>query len=320
MKVIGDERRLVILRSLMSQAATLSQLGRALGAHPAKIRHHLKLLEDAGFVEQTETRIVGGFVEKYYQAIAKAFMVNLAIIPDVGGRKPILAFGSHDIALELLAEQSNQVDQQSMLVPLAVGSLDGLIALRQGMGQLAGCHLFDRVSGDFNRDYVRHIFPGQEMRLLTLTNRQQGLMVAKGNPKGIRSIEDLTREDVVFINRQPGSGTRLWLDIQLKEQGISPAEVEGYKRYANTHRKVGQIITRGEADVGIGLLAAARQLDLNFVPLFQERFDLVLPDNRIADPILQPMLNHLQSSRFRRSVRALGGYDTQHTGDMEGVT
>lgn len=319
LKIIADERRLSILKILMSEAATLSQLGRTLNAHPAKIRHHLKLLEEAGFVELMETRVVGGFIEKYYRASAPAYLINLAIVPEERDSQSILAFGSHDIALELLAEQSNQVSTQTKLVTLPVGSLDGLIAVRQGLGHLAACHLFDEISGEFNEDYVRHLFPGQEMRLLTLTHRQQGLIIRKGNPKGLHTLVDLTRDDVSFINRQPGSGTRLWLDKRLLVEGIAEQSIQGYGRVAFTHLQVSQMIANGTADAGLGLLAAARQYDLDFIPLFNERFDLVLHSETSSDPLLQPILNHLQSATFRKSVQNLGGYDTQHTGDIRGV-
>ena len=316
LKILGDARRLAILRLLMDEPATLSQLGRTLKSHPANVRHHLKLLEEIGLVELISTRVVGGFVEKYYQASARSYMVNLALVPEVADRQNILAFGSHDIALELLASQTNQANQDTVLVPLPVGSLDGLIALRQGVGQIAGCHLFDEVSGDFNREPVRHLFPGRQMLLFTLTHREQGLLVANGNPKAIHSLHDLARPDVRFVNRQPGSGTRLWLDSHLAEEGISIADIQGYELIADTHLSAGQAIIRGDADAGLGLLAAARQLDLDFIPLFEERYDLVLPAESALDPLFQPLLNHMQSAGFRQSIRQLGGYDTQHTGDM----
>jgi len=320
LKVLGDVRRLAILRLLMEEPATLSQLGRALNNHPANIRHHLKLLEEVGLVELISTRVVGGFVEKYYQASARSYMVHLALVPERADRQNILAFGSHDIALEILAGQTNQASPETFLVPLPVGSLDGLIAVRQGLGHVAGCHLFDEVSGEFNRDYVRHLFPGQHMLLFTLTHREQGLMIAPGNPKEIRTIPDLVRPDVTLVNRQPGSGTRLWLDRRLAKERILGADVQGYGLIANTHLSAGQAIIRGDADVGIGLLAAARHLDLDFIPLFEERYDLVLPAESATDPLFQPLLNHLQSSTFRDSIRKLGGYDTHQTGDIIGVT
>ena len=319
LKILGDARRLAILRLLMDKPATLTQLGRTLKSHPAKIRHHLKLLEHAGLVELISTRVVGGFVEKYYQASARSYRVNLVIVPEAADRLNILAFGSHDMALDLLASQTNQANQEAVLVPLPVGSLDGLIALRQGVGQVAGCHLFDELSGDFNRDTVRRLFPGRQMLLLTLTHREQGLMVVSGNPKEIHSLQDLVRQDVRFVNRQLGSGTRLWLDSHLAQAGLPAASVQGYERIADTHLSAGQAIIQGEADVGLGLFAAARQLDLDFIPLFQERYDLVIPAESAVDPLFQPFLNHMQSASFRQSIRQLGGYDTQHTGDIIGA-
>ena len=315
LKVLSDPRRLAILRLLMREPMTLSQLGRVLDAHPARVRHHLKQLEQAGFVQLTLTQVVRGFVEKYYQASAQAYLINLAIVPEKAGKRAVLAFGSHDMALDLLAEQLNEVTPSTELFSLPVGSLDGLIALRQGICQLAACHLLDEVSGEYNRDFVRHLFPGKSMALFTLTNRQQGLLVRPGNPRQIKGLPDLARQDVTFINRQSGSGTRLWLDHELGKVGLPSSEISGYDRELNTHVQVGRAIAGGSADAGIGLLAAARRYDLDFIPLFVEKFDLVIPAENIAGPDLQPLLDHLQSARLRKAIDSLGGYDTSHTGD-----
>jgi putative molybdopterin biosynthesis protein len=157
------------------------------------------------------------------------------------------------------------------------------------------------------------------MRLLTLTHRLQGLVVAEGNPKGIHTLDDLTRSNVEFVNRQVGSGTRIWLDNQLLSAGIPKDKIKGYGQVTNTHLELCQVIAQNAADAGIGLMAAAHRYGLDFIPLFQERFDLVLPAATASESQLQPILNHLQSSAFRQSVRNLGGYDTQQTGDVRGV-
>ncbi len=319
LKVLGDPRRLAILRLLMRQPQTLSQLGRVLDTYPAKVRHHLKQLEGAGLVELSSTQIVRGFVEKYYSATAQAYLVNLAIVPQPTKKGAILAFGSHDLALDLLSQQLDQITPSPQLYTVPVGSLEGLIALRQGVCQLAGCHLLDEASGEYNRDYVRHLFPGKSMLLFTLTYRQQGLLVPLGNPQGIRELADLAREDVNFINRQPGSGTRIWLDQKLGELGISSEHVRGYEKERHTHLQVSRAVSSGEVGAGIGLLAAARSCNLDFVPLFVERFDLVLPDESKDLPEVQPLLDQLQSATFRKAIAALGGYETRHTGEVISV-
>ncbi len=314
-KVLGDPRRVEILQLLMAEPATLSQLGRAMNIHPAKVRHHLKQLEDVGLVEFVRSQEVRGFVEKYYQATAQAYFVNYAVLPQPGKQGTIFALGSHDLALELLADHLGQNSATPNLVALPVGSLDGLIALRQGFCQLTGCHLFDPVGGEYNTSYVRHLFPGQPMHVVTLAHREQGLLVAPGNPHQIRGMEDLGREDLTFINRKTGSGTRLWLDQQLQALGVESAQIRGYNQEVSTHSQVAEAVLQGEADFGLAVLAAARQFNLDFVPLFEERFDLVIPQEHYQSALLVPALDYLHTAQFRTSVQGLGGYDPQESGN-----
>ena len=200
------------------------------------------------------------------------------------------------------------------LIPLPVGSLDGLIALRQGLCQLSGCHLLDPESGEYNTSYVRHLFPGEEMTILTLAHRQQGLLLPPGNPKQIRSLADVTRPDIQIINRKRGTGTRLWLDQTISRLDITPEQVQGYEQLAQTHLQVAQAIAEGKADTGVAVLAAAQRFELDFVPLFEERYDLVLPTRLCDDPLLQPLLDYLQTAVFRRQIASLDGYDSTQTG------
>jgi len=314
LKILGDEKRQRILRILMSQPATLSQIGKQLNIHAAKVRHHLKRLEEAGLVELISTNVVRGFVEKYYQASAKAYHVNFMIIPAHPDKDLIVATGSHDLALELLASSLSQNRKTPNIQTISIGSLDGLIALRQGHGHIAGCHLFDPITKEYNLPVVRILFPNQKMRVITLIHRQQGLMVASGNPLGISGLEDLANKRVRFINRQPGSGTRIWLDQQLEQLGLGYDQIRGYEREVNTHMQVaGEVLGRG-ADVGLGLQAAAIQSELDFIPLFNERYDLVIPEEQFHNPSLIPALETLHSKKFRRAVESLGGYNAQDSG------
>jgi len=317
LKILADARRLVILRMLMAKAATLSQLGEALGEHPARVRHHLKQLESAGLVELVETRIVRGFVEKYYRARARAFMLQEMILPDSAGKDVIAILGSHDLALEALTSHIDNDERIPLdLLVLPIGSLEGLIALRQGSAQLAGCHLLDVDSGEYNLPYVRHIFPDKDVSLVTLAHRQQGLLTAPGNPLQLNGLEDLARQDVTLVNRNRGSGTRLWLDRQLEQISLPEDAVRGYDHEVRTHNAVAEEILGGDADAGIGLEAAALQSGLGFIPLFQERFDLVVPGDQIENERLQPLFDLLTSAKFRRLATDLGGYSTSSSGDL----
>jgi putative molybdopterin biosynthesis protein len=317
LKILADPRRLAILRLLMVDSATLSQLGQALGEHPARVRHHLKLLERAGLVELVDQRVVRGFVEKYYRARARAFSLQQIVLPASAEAGALVILGSHDLALDALASEIRQAHPASPDVfTLPVGSLEGLVALRQGLAQIAGCHLLDNESGEYNLPYVRHLFPDREIALITLVHREQGLLVAPGNPHKIHHLEDLFHPDVRIINRNRGSGTRLWLDHELNRLSLPVQTLHGYEREARTHVAVAEAVNTGRADAGLGVEAAARKYNLDFIPLFQERFDLVMSREQVTDQHLRPLFDILSSLRFRRIVEALGGYQTDHTGDQ----
>jgi putative molybdopterin biosynthesis protein len=315
LKLLGDPRRLAILQLLMEKSATLSQMGDAFGVTPARVRHHLVQLEEAGYVELVDTRPVRGFTEKYYQATAQAYWVNLTLLPEPAKQGRLVVFGSHDPALEMLAGwmKSNPATPDMVVYP--VGSLDGLVALRQGLCQFTGCHLYDPVGGEYNTSYVRHFFPGQSMHIITLAHRMQGLLVAPGNPKGIQSLADLQREDIVFINRKRGSGTRLWLDQQINASGLDVHQIRGYTTEVNTHAQVANAVHEGRADVGLAVLAAALRVGLEFVPLFDERYDLVIPDVGFDSNLLRPALDFLHTRQFRQILETLGGYYPHNTGN-----
>lgn len=317
LKTLADARRLNILRRLMLRPATLSQLGQELGEHPARIRHHVKVLENAGLVELTSTRAVRGFIEKYYRAKAQVFWLQELILPYYADCQVIPLLGSHDLALELLGEQVRQTSRGELeLASAPVGSLDGLIALRQGIAQLAGCHLWDAASGEYNLPYLHRLFPDREMKLFTVAHRTQGLLVAPGNPFGIHALSDLTRPGFCMVNRNPGSGTRLWLDHQLHKLGLEITQIAGYAWQVRTHTEVAQQVALGKAQAGLGLQAVAAQYRLDFIPLFQERFDLAVSAQQVCEPVVQQVLHQLCSRVFRQQVGQLAGYDATHTGEQ----
>lgn len=308
-KLLSDPRRMEILRLLMASPATLSQLAHSLKRSPAWIRHHMKLLESAELVELIEIRKTGRLTEKYYRAKAGAYLVQQMILPKT--KTPIVLFsGSHDLAIE---EIGKQLAKHILFLSLPVGSLDGLVNLRQGLCQVSGAHLLDE-SGDYNTAYVRRFFPDREMDLVTLAYRTQGLMVSPGNPKRIKRFADLARANVRFVNRNAGSGTRLWFDAELKKTGEAPADIRGYDRIVSTHTEAAILIEAGKADAAIGLQAAAHQHRLDFVPLFEERYDLVLAHDH--EKALSAILDHIQALNFRRTLDALTGYNTAHSGEI----
>jgi putative molybdopterin biosynthesis protein len=308
-KLLADSRRMDILRILMASPATLTHLARTMKQSPAWIRHHILALESANLVEVGEIRKTGKVTEKFYRAKADALLLQEVILPRT--KKPAVIFsGSHDLALEEIAEH---LEKHVTLLSLPVGSLDGLVNLRQGLCQISGSHLLDET-GEYNTPFVRHLFPDRDVEIVTLAYRTQGLMLSSGNPKNIKKIADIARPNVRFVNRNAGSGTRLWLDSELRKLNIPSAKVNGYDKEVKTHSEAAQLIETGKADVSLGLQAAAHQHRLDFIPLFEERYDLILP--RENHEALMPLLEYIQTTDFRSSLKSLTGYDTAHSGEQ----
>ena len=240
------------------------------------------------------------------------------LVPPEAIRRTIVAIGSHDLTLDLLADHLRRSHPELTLSSAHVGSLSGLLALQRGEAHLAGSHLLDEESGEYNVDFIRRLLTAKGVRvvLLGFVNRRQGLIVPPGNPKGITSLADLLREDVQFVNRQRGAGTRVLLDYQLKKQGLNPRQIQGYQRQEYTHLAVAAAVKSGVADCGLGILAAARALDLDFVPLFNERYDLVIPVEHYESELLAPLLETIRQPAFAQAVEALGGYETGQMGQV----
>lgn len=228
----------------------------------------------------------------------------------------IVAIGSHDLTLDVLANQLHTQYPQRTLSSSNVGSLGGLLALKRGEAHIAGSHLLDEESGEYNVPYVRRLLNDQETVIVNLVYREQGLMVARGNPKGISGLADLLSGKVRYVNRQRGAGTRVLLDFKLKELGADPSQIRGYDRVEFTHLAVASAIAAGTADAGLGIMAAARALDLDFVPLLKERYDLVMPRSYYESTFLEPLLAILQQPSFKAEVESLGGYDASDMGQV----
>ncbi|MDQ1301768.1 MAG: molybdopterin molybdotransferase, partial [Chloroflexota bacterium] len=231
-------------------------------------------------------------------------------------RRTLIAIGSHDLTLDLFADELGRRRPGWRLSSANVGSLGGLLALGRGEAHLAGSHLLDEDTGEYNLSYIRRYLAGVPVRVVGFVRREQGLIVLRGNPQGLRSLADLTRPDVTFINRQRGAGTRALLDYRLKQAGINPRLIQGYERQEFTHLAVAAAVASGAADCGLGILAAARALGLDFVPLDHERYDLIIPARFYADPLLAPLLEIMGEPGFQARVAALGGYTTEDMGKI----
>jgi putative molybdopterin biosynthesis protein len=228
--------------------------------------------------------------------------------------RTIFCIGSHDLTLDLLAQFLAGYDR--LLASTNVGSQGGLVALSRGEAHLAGSHLLDPATGEYNLPFLSQYLAGVPVELIALVGRQQGLLVPKGNPKAIRGLEDLSRSGVRFVNRQRGSGTRVLLDYQLDLRGLPSETIPGYNQEEYTHLGVAAAVASGRADCGLGIAAAAQALDLDFIPLFQERYDLVIPKVHAESQLLAPLFEVIASERFRNAVAAMPGYDVTVMGKV----
>ncbi|MBL7180751.1 MAG: molybdopterin biosynthesis protein, partial [Desulfobacterales bacterium] len=228
----------------------------------------------------------------------------------------IVVVGSHDNTLDVLADQIRAGHSNLVLSSSHVGSMGGLMAIKKGVCHLAGSHLLDTEDGTYNISYIKKHLPDVRVRLVNLVFRDQGLIVARGNPKGIQGIEDLAREDITFINRQAGSGTRVLLDYNLQQLGIDSAGISGYETEEFTHMSVAVAVLGGTADAGLGIYAAAKALKLDFIPVVTEQYDLVIPQIYFESPNIKVLLETINTQAFKTRVEALGGYSTAITGEM----
>lgn len=224
-------------------------------------------------------------------------------------RETTVIIGSHDIALDVLANFLKIIYPGASLSSAHVGSLGGLTALKRGEAHCAGTHLLDETTGEYNISYVKRLLTGRKMVLINLVYREQGLIVARGNPKQIRGVQDLASAGIRYVNRQRGAGTRVLLDFKFKELGIGPEEISGYEREEYTHMAVAAAVASGSADAGMGIRAAAKALGLDFISVVEERYDLCVPSEYMNTNYMIRLLETMKLSDFRSTVKNLGGYD-----------
>jgi putative molybdopterin biosynthesis protein len=232
----------------------------------------------------------------------------------------ILRFvGSHDPSLAIIAAQYHEANPEMRLHLSFTGSLGGLIALAEKNADLAGCHLWDENTDTYNEPFVRKLLPGQKVALLTLAHRRVGLILPLGNPHELNHLEDITKKGVRFVNRQQGSGTRVWLDAQLHTAGIDPSDINGYQDERMTHYEVARAISKGQANVGLGVETAALSFGLDFKLLTTERYDLVIPAEKWGLNSVRALRLLLETDQAKAAIDNLGGYVTSHTGAVAWV-
>lgn len=232
----------------------------------------------------------------------------------------ILAIGSHDISLDLLSSRIREENPRLHLASANVGSMAGVMAIRDRQAHIAGTHLLDTATGRYNVSFVRKIMGAEGASLIILAFRMQGLLVRRGNPKGITGVEDLADERLTYINRQKGAGTRILFDFELERHGIMPSDVPGYEREVFTHTAVAAAVAGGTADVGMGVLAAAQALDLEFIPVARERYDLLVLESFTSTTAYYTLIDILNDPEYRGEVESLGGYDLSSAGTEVSLT
>jgi putative molybdopterin biosynthesis protein len=236
--------------------------------------------------------------------------------PDAEIENTILCTGSHDLAIGVLEDQLKRRHPELKIAATNVGSVGGLLALQRSETHIAGTHLLDPATGIYNVPDIKKTIPKTPVVLIHLAQREQGLLVQRGNPKSIRGLKDLVRKDCRFVNRQSGSGTRVFLDYELKRQGIDPASIHGYEREEFTHMAVGVAVASGLADVGLGVRAAAQALALDFIPMANEQYDLLCLREFFECARGAQLIEIIRSDSLKSAVAALGGYDPARSGEI----
>ncbi len=231
-------------------------------------------------------------------------------------RNTLVVIGSHDPLLDELADMLHLGDPRLYMSSSHVGSMGGIMAIRRGEAHMAGCHLLDTADGTYNRSFIRKYFPKGDVKLVSCVGRQQGLMVARGNPLNICSFADISRQGIRYVNRQKGSGTRILTDYLCSREKVEPSDVYGYTREELTHTSVAAQIACGSADVGMGIYSAAKLYDLDFIPICIEEYDLIIPDHAWDSPMVQQLLTILRSDAFREKILSMGGYTVDYPGQV----
>ncbi len=238
------------------------------------------------------------------------------LVDDDELKNTIVIIGSHDITLDIISDEIRKGGKDIRVSSGNVGSLGGLMAIKKGVCHLGGAHLLDEETGEYNLSYIRKYLKDIRVSVFHLVMRDQGLIVNKGNPKDIKGINDLLREDLSFVNRQAGSGTRILFDYKLKQSGYAPSQIKGYDHEEYTHMAVAVDVLSGAADCGMGIYAAAKALNLGFIPIVREQYDLIIPTEHLKNPNIAELVKTIGSDSFRKRVTGLGGYDPSKSGEL----
>lgn len=228
----------------------------------------------------------------------------------------LVVIGSHDPLLDEVADMMHRADPTVFMSSSHVGSMGGIMAIRRGEAHAGGCHLLDTETGVYNLSFLKKYFPNGGIRLVRCVGRQQGLMLAKGNPLDIKGFADIAKNGVRYVNRQKGSGTRVLMDYLCEQYAVNVSDIYGYEREELTHTSVAAQIANGSGDAGMGIYSAAQLYDLDFLPICIEEYDLIIPDHAWETPVVQQLIATLKSPAFREKMLAMGGYTVDHPGEI----
>ena len=271
----------------------------------------------AGALDYSEDKKISGYIDfpEDMERISAGSTVNANLcISEEQLKNTILFIGSHDPLVDEISRILIQKNSQYTLSSAHVGSMGGIQAIRRGEAHLAGIHLLNEKDGSYNQSFVNKYFPNGEAALIECVGRTQGIMVAKKNPKNITNISSLCNSDIRYINRQKGSGTRILFDYLCKKEGIPTDSIHGYDHEEFTHNDVAKLIAKGEADAGMGVHAAAKLYDLDFIPIYIEQYDLLIPDAMKNHPGIIEIIDILKSEEFAEKAAMLGGHTLNKPG------
>src|SRR6056297_838608 len=256
-------------------------------------------------------------IPKEYEGIEKGETVEIELMTDIKNiENTIVSIGSHDLIIDLIRDELHRKHPKYSVSSAHTGSMGGIMALRNGQTHIAPIHLLDEKSGEYNEAFIKKYFKGRKIAYIKGVKRQQGLIVKKGNPKNIKTFKDIEKENVVFINRQKGSGTRILTDYLIKENNMDRNKIIGYDREGNTHMAVSSSVASMTADVGIGVYSAAQIMGNDFIKITEEEYDFALDAKQIEDKKMQKFIGILKDREFRSKLEKLGGYNTESSGEV----
>lgn len=232
-------------------------------------------------------------------------------------RNTVAVIGSHDPLIDVISDFIRRKHMDKFVSSAHVGSMGGIMAIKRGEAHIAGIHLLDEATGEYNTSYVRKYLEKENIAIVSCVKRIQGLMVAPGNPKSVNDMKDIAKEGISYVNRQKGSGTRILLDYMLKREGIKPSQIYGYDREEFTHMSVAALIASGSADTGMGIYSAARAYKLDFIPVCEEQYDFIIPERFLSLQVIKYFIDILKSEEFKNELYRLGGYKVDNPGDIK---